>query len=66
VQSNRQRRVSTEWPYVSTDGGATWKLAANGMPSVVRQRLDDVDFGPGALLYASSHHGVYALSLLAK
>jgi hypothetical protein len=39
------------------------KVAANGMPNVGRQRVDDVDFGAGGTLYASSHHGVYALSL---
>ena len=64
--SNPQRlAAATYWygVYVSTDGGANWQLAANGMPNVVRQRLDDVDFAPGNTLYASSHHGVYALSL---
>ena len=47
---------------LSTDGGATWKMASSGMPNVVRQRLDDVDFAKDGTLYASSHHGIYALS----
>jgi photosystem II stability/assembly factor-like uncharacterized protein len=60
--SNPQRvAAATYWygVYLSTDGGSTWKLAANGMPNLVRQRLDDVDFGPNGTLYAASHHGVF-------
>jgi hypothetical protein len=52
--------------FKTTDGRATLQLGANGMPNAVRQRLDDLDFGPGGTLYAASHHGIYALSLPSK
>ncbi len=55
--------AATYWygVYLSTDGGTTWKLAAAGMPDRVRRRLDDVDFARDGTLYASSHHGIWAL-----
>ena len=65
VDPSDPRRVAaaTYWygVYLSTDAGATWKVASAGMPDQVRQRLDDVDFAPDGTLYASSHHGIWAL-----
>ncbi len=65
VDPSNPKRVAaaTYWygVYLSTDGGESWKLAADGMPLPVRQRLDDVDFGPGGALYASSHDGIWRL-----
>jgi LPXTG-motif cell wall-anchored protein len=65
VDPGNAKRVAaaTYWygVYLSTDGGASWKLAADGMPLNVRQRLDDVDFGPAGVLYASSHDGIWRL-----
>ncbi|MGH2829448.1 MAG: WD40/YVTN/BNR-like repeat-containing protein, partial [Actinomycetota bacterium] len=63
-RSSRRLAAATYWygVYLSEDAGATWKLAANGMPALARQRLDDVDFSADGTLYASSHHGVFALA----
>jgi photosystem II stability/assembly factor-like uncharacterized protein len=55
--------AATYWygVYLSSDGGQTWKLAADAMPTLARQRLDDVDFAGDGTLYAASHHGVFVL-----
>ena len=55
--------AATYWygVYLSTNAGETWKVAAAGMPDKVRQRLDGVTFAQNGTLYASSHHGIWAL-----